>query len=128
MDAGELKLILLVAAGGAMGSVARYLVAGSLNNGTFPWGTALVNISGCFAIGFIFFFAVAQGAPSAELRAFAIIGILGGFTTMSSFSFETVALWDGGEAALAAVNVLFSVGLCLIGTALGRAAGMGVGG
>jgi len=128
MDGGELKLILLVAAGGATGSVARYLVAGWLNNDTFPWGTAVVNISGCFAIGFLFFFLAAQGTPSAELRAFAIIGVLGGFTTMSSFSLETVAMFDGGRFALAAANVFLGVSLCLVGTVLGRAGGLWAGG
>ena len=127
MDAGEFKLILLIAAGGAIGSVARYLVAGWLNNDTFPWGTAVVNISGCFAIGLLFFYLAAQGTASAELRAFAIIGVLGGFTTMSSFSLDTVAMFDGGRSALATANVFIGVGLCLAGTVLGRAAGLWLG-
>jgi CrcB protein len=128
VDAGELKLILLIAAGGAIGSVARYLLANWLNDSSFPWGTAAVNISGCFAIGLLFFYATAQGSLAPEVRAFAFVGVLGGFTTMSSFSLETIALFEGGKAVLASANIGVNVLVCLAGTFLGRAAGLWAGG
>lgn len=128
MDAGELKLILLVAVGGAIGSVLRYLVQGYLTRGDFPWGTFAVNIIGSFLIALIFFYLSQGQGISPEARAFMFIGIFGGFTTMSSFSLETVALLTEGQWLWAAGNILLNGGLCVIGALLGRAAGLLLGG
>jgi CrcB protein len=128
VDGGELRIVGLVAAGGALGSVLRYLVAGALTRGDFPWGTAVVNISGSFGLALLFFLALQQGSLSAELRALAFIGVFGGYTTMSSFSLETVTLMTENEWAGAAANVFLNVGLCLGGAVLGRAAGLALGG
>lgn len=129
MDVGELKLVALVAAGGALGTVARYLMSGALTRDDFPWGTAAVNILGSFLLAFLFFLSLQQGGsvPS-EARAFLFIGILGGFTTMSTFTLETVAMMGDGEWAAAAANVFVNVALCLGGAFAGRAAGIWVGG
>ena len=128
MEEGELKVILLIAAGGALGSVLRYLLSGWLTRGDFPWGTAVVNIAGSFALGALFFMAMAQGSLSPEWRAFCFIGVLGGFTTMSTFSLETISMLEKGEALAAAGNIFLNVVLCLGGTFLGRAVGLWAGG
>lgn len=129
MDVGELKLVALVAAGGAIGTVARYLLSGALTRDDFPWGTAAVNILGSFLLAFLFFLSLQQGGSvSAEARAFLFIGILGGFTTMSTFTLETVAQMGDGEWAVAAANVFVNVALCLGGAVAGRAVGIWAGG
>jgi len=118
---------LWVAVGGALGSMGRYAVGRAvarLGDGVFPWGTLIVNVSGSLAIGFLAGLATADGRAvlSSDARAFLLVGVLGGFTTFSSFSLETLNLvradqWIGG-----AVNVLASVGLCLIAVSIGFAA------
>jgi CrcB protein len=119
-----MNMILLVAIGGAVGSVARYLMASSVQTGTaweFPIGTVLVNILGCFLIGILYVLLVARPDPRQELRALLIVGVMGGFTTFSSFSLETVTLAMNGNYTSAALNVVISVAACLVGTVLGIA-------
>lgn len=110
--------VLLVAAGGAAGSVLRYLVSvlalEALGAG-FPWGTLAVNVIGSLAIGVL----GGLGVQS-ELRLLLVTGLLGGFTTFSAFSLETGALAER-SVALAALYVTASVGLGLAGFALGWA-------
>lgn len=119
-----MSMILLVAAGGAVGSVARYLMASGIQQSTglhFPLGTLLVNVLGCFLIGLLYVWLVARPDPRHELRALLMVGVMGGFTTFSSFSLETVTLMLNGSYATAALNVVISVIACLAGTALGVA-------
>ena len=119
-----MNTILLVALGGAVGSIARYLMAGSIQKSTgltFPLGTVLVNILGCFLIGLLYVWLVARPDPRQELRALLMVGVMGGFTTFSSFSLETVTLLMSGSYASAALNVVVSVVACLAGTGLGVA-------
>jgi CrcB protein len=111
-------IYLLIALGGAAGSVLRYLlgrvVQGTSSSG-FPIGTMVVNVSGCFLIGiFVRQFMNMQLSP--ELRALLIVGFCGGFTTFSTFSAETIGLIEGGEYARASTYVALSVGLCLLAT------------
>src|SRR5258708_34095306 len=90
-----MNAILLVAVGGALGSVARYLMASSVQSATgwdFPLGTVLVNILGCFLIGLLYVLLVARPDPRHDLRALLMVGVMGGFTTLSSFWLETVTL------------------------------------
>ena len=98
-------------------TAARWLGAG------FPWGTLFVNIAGSFAIGLLAALVSADGQRllGADARAFAIVGVLGGFTTFSSFSLETLELARGGALGAAGANVAFSVALCLFGAWLGFA-------
>jgi CrcB protein len=115
---------LLVAVGGAIGSVARYWFSGVVATsfgGIFPWGTLLVNISGSFAIGLIFGLTDAQGRwmASPNTRTFLMIGICGGYTTFSSFSLQTLNLMRDGEMFKAGANCLASVALCLFAVWLG---------
>jgi fluoride exporter len=117
-------IYLLIAFGGAVGSVLRYimgrLIQGMSSSG-FPIGTMVVNVSGCFLIG-IFLRQFLNMQVSAELRAFLVVGFCGGFTTFSTFSGETVGLIEGGEYARAATYIVVSVALCLTATFAGIAA------
>ena len=101
--------ILLVGAGGFIGSVLRYLVSGFAQTFSqsmaFPYGTLAVNVLGCFCIGFLSELADVRALISSDTRAFLIVGILGGFTTFSAFGNETMNLIRDGDAALALMNV-----------------------
>ena len=125
----SLPLIILVAAGGAAGSVARYLVgiatAGWLGAG-FPSGTLAVNVAGSLLMGVAAGFAGARSGLQAELKALLMSGFLGGFTTFSAFSLDLVTLaernaWNGAFAYLLA-SVGLSVAALLFGLWLTRAA------
>lgn len=120
---------LWVALGSAVGGAGRYwcsgLVASRIGE-TFPWGTMAVNVVGSFAIGL---FAVLSGPDSrwlvaAEARQFVMLGVLGGFTTFSSFSLQTLGLLQDGEWLPAVGNVVGSVFLCMLGVWLGHALGV----
>ncbi len=120
-----------VAVGGALGSVGRFwlsgLIAGRYGE-TFPWGTLLVNLSGSFAIGFIATLTSPEGRWLAPvgLRQFLIYGVLGGYTTFSSFSWQTLELAQNGEYWRAGGNVLGSVALCLVAVWLGHLLAAGI--
>jgi len=119
-----MNMILLVAIGGALGSIARYLMASSIQTASgweFPIGTVLVNILGCFLMGILYVLIVARHDPRHDLRALLMVGAMGGFTTFSSFSLETVTLAMNGHYTSATLNVLISVATCLTGTMLGVA-------
>jgi CrcB protein len=128
VETEELKLILLVALGGAFGSVCRYLLQGYLTRGDFPWGTFAVNLIGSFLIALLFFFWSQGEGISSVTRAFLFIGVFGGFTTLSSFSLETVNLAVGGQWLWALGNILLNGGLCVLGAFLGRIVGLLLGG
>jgi CrcB protein len=115
---------LWVALGGALGSVARYGCAGLALRWfgpLFPWGTLFVNVVGSCAIGALAGLTAPDGRPlvTGDTRAFLIIGVLGGFTTFSSFSLDTLSLARQGAWAAAGTNVLASVALCLLAVYLG---------
>lgn len=116
-------IFLLIAVGGAAGSVLRYAVGRAVQGASasgFPIGTMVVNVSGCFLIGILVRqFLNMQGSP--ELRALLIVGFCGGFTTFSTFSAETIGLIEGGEYVRAASYVVLSVALCLGATFAGMA-------
>jgi fluoride exporter len=117
-------MLLYVAVGSAIGGVARYLVGGLLQrwfDTTFPAGTLLINISGSFLLGTITRCAIDTPTLTPELRALLTIGLCGGFTTFSSFSYETVALLEDGEWTRAGLYVAASVLLSLLATLLGFA-------
>lgn len=105
--------ILLVALGGAVGSVCRYLVgvgALRLMGPSFPWGTLAVNVAGSFAIGILAELIVARFGASAELRLLLITGFLGGFTTFSAFALDAVTLFERGASLAAAAYLILSIG------------------
>ena len=105
--------ILLVGIGGAIGSIARYLsgvMVGKFWSNSFPLATMLVNIAGSLIMGlFIGWLARATPAWQADARLFVAVGVLGGFTTLSSFSLDTVVLLERGEIGQAALYVVVSV-------------------
>lgn len=113
----------LVLFGGGIGSVCRYWMSNTVAQWlgrSFPYGTLVVNALGSFLIGFLFAYLLNRtGSVSPALRALLIVGFLGGFTTFSSFSLETVGLLENGEFLRAVLNVGISVGLCLSLTILG---------
>ena len=116
---------LAVAAGGALGSLMRHGVNAVVQRATgqaTPYAVALVNISGCLAIGVLAgTIAAGRWSPSATLRTFLIVGVLGGFTTFSSFGLDVFTLAREGRYALAAANVLGQVTLGLLGVFAGFA-------
>jgi CrcB protein len=125
-----LQTIVLVGLGGFIGSVLRYLASGLVQqisqSATFPYGTLAVNLIGCFVIGLLSQLADDRGVFSGEARAFVFIGVLGGFTTFSSFGNETMNLARDGEMlpAFANVSVHFVLGLGAVW--LGRLIGRGI--
>lgn len=103
--------ILLVALGGALGSSARYLLSGWIQQGYgvgFPMGTLTVNLVGCLLIGFLAPLLTGPWLVRDEYRVFILIGILGGFTTFSSYAWETLSLAGGSQFAAAGMNLLLS--------------------
>jgi CrcB protein len=118
---------LLVALGGAIGSLARYWLAlwAIPLSRSLPWGTILINIGGSFAIGLFGTLTLAHGRypVSDQGRLFFMVGVCGGFTTFSSFSLQTFDLLRSGATARALLNIGLSVLLCLGAVALGHAVG-----
>ncbi|HSV07676.1 MAG TPA: fluoride efflux transporter CrcB [Candidatus Binatus sp.] len=102
--------LLLIGVGGFLGSVARYLLSGTvqtlLRSETFPFGTLAVNVLGCFVVGLVSYLADSRGAFTGDTRAFIVVGVLGGFTTFSAFGNETINLVRDAEPWLALSNVL----------------------
>lgn len=112
-------MLAAVAAGGALGALARWgvgLAAGA------PWGTVLVNVTGCLLIGVL----VARYGHVTLLRAFLGTGVLGGFTTFSTASTDTLALAQSGRFPLAALYALGTLAACVVAAALGTRAGRGI--
>lgn len=128
MDASQVRLVALVALGGAIGSVGRYGVSGWLTKGPFPWGTFAVNLSGTFVLVLLFYLSSTRGYLSSDTRTFLFIGVFGGYTTFSTFGLETTELLRSGQLALASANIALNAGGCLIGAVLGAVLGSTLGG
>ena len=118
------RLILLVGTGAFLGAVMRYASSGLVQrlagSSEFPLGTLVVNVIGCFLVGFISQLVEARGLFSAELRAMVIPGFLGGLTTFSTFSNETLNLFQDGESGIGLLNVAGHVVLGLGAVWIGR--------
>ena len=118
-----MREVLLVGSGGFIGSVLRYYVGGwvqrAFATGVFPLGTLAVNVLGCLAIGLLAGLAESRDVLSAEVRLFVFIGVLGGFTTFSSFGYETLALARDGQLAAAFGNVALQLVLGLVAVYVG---------
>ena len=118
-----MRAVLLVGLGGGLGSIGRYLLGGWVHRWpaveSFPAGTLVVNVVGCFLIGIVGGLATGRQMFGADLRLFLMIGVLGGFTTYSSFAFETLALARDAEVGRALANVAAQVVLGLAAAWLG---------
>lgn len=110
---------LAVALGGALGAMARYGLNGlvfSMIGGRWPLGTLTVNVLGSVAMGIFYVLIVERHIMPGPWREFIMIGLLGGFTTFSTFSLDSLSLWESGHATLAIAYVLASVVFCIAGT------------
>ena len=120
----NLRLYVLLAAGGALGTLARFALSAALlpYSKFLPWGTIVINIVGSFVIGLFGTLTLAHGRfpVSDSTRLFVVVGLCGGFTTFSAFSLQTLELLRSGAVVRALVNVLLSVALCLGAVALGH--------
>ena len=121
-----LKDLIAVAIGGGLGASGRYLagmLARSLFQGEFPWGTLAVNVAGCFLIGLV----VGKiGSSETALRLFLVVGILGGFTTFSAFGYETLRLLQEGSLTAAFFNIAAQLLLGLVGVWAGASLAKGL--
>lgn len=123
-----MKLVMAIAAGGAVGAVMRHYVghymAVLLGHG-FPWGTLTVNVAGCFVMGVLVELIALAWSPSQEVRAFLTVGLLGALTTFSTFSLDVATLTGRGATLAAvvyiAVSVALSIGALFAGLAATRA-------
>ena len=116
---------LTVGVGGFLGASARYLLGGAIYRwlpATFPWATFVINVTGCFGIGFIVALAEERMLLGPTTRLFLTVGVLGGYTTFSTFGYETIALLRESSFGSAAVNVLGQVVLGLLAVWAGAAA------
>ena len=119
MISEELKIIAMVGLGGAIGSIARYLVQDYVGAHDFPWGTFAVKFVGSLLISVVFFSSFGAELPS-YVKVFLFVGIFGGFTTMSSFSLDTVGLLVSERFGAAFFNILLNSGICVLGALAGR--------
>lgn len=120
----SLEACMLVLIGGFFGGIARFFVSGLAGRGfgeTFPWGTFVVNVSGAFLIGLVAGLGRASGGifAGAMFRDFVVVGVLGGYTTVSSFSLQSLNLALGGESRQAVFNIIGSSLLCLVAVGVG---------
>lgn len=118
-----------IAAGGATGALMRFWMSNgiyALLGRGFPYGTLTVNVVGSLLMGFCYVFMIERMDVSVELRAALMIGLLGAFTTFSTFSIETLNLLESGEQLKAAMNIILSVSLCILGCWLGMIVGRNI--
>ena len=121
-----MQQLLAIAGGGALGAIFRFGLSNSVHRllgRDFPYGTLVVNTVGSLLMGLCFVLLVERMAVSAEWRSALLVGLLGAFTTFSTFSFETLALFNAGAPIKALVNIMMSVMLCLLATWLGMTLG-----
>ena len=114
---------LMVALGGALGSVLRFWLGSVIGHkaGAPFWGTLFVNVTGCFLIGLLG--NLRENGPGEFDRYFLMVGVMGGYTTFSTFSLQTLELFHTGNTGLAVLNVALSMVLCLLGVWLGHSLG-----
>lgn len=117
-----MQQLILIATGGALGAVMRFGVSNGVHaifGRDFPYGTLTVNVLGSLLIGFCYITLLERLSLGPEWRAFIIIGILGAFTTFSTFSLETFNLVENGEIIKAAANIILSITICLLAAWIG---------
>ena len=111
----------LVGIGGFFGAVGRFLVTGWVHARTdaFPYGTLVVNVAGCLALGFFATVLAERVFAGNAIRLIAMVGFLGAFTTFSAFSYESALLWSSGRWLALLSNIALNVGSCFVATTLG---------
>jgi CrcB protein len=122
-------MVWYVALGSAVGGALRFLLGGTVQRvlgGTFPAGTLLINITGSLLLGFLIRYALGTSAVSPEMRALLTTGLCGGFTTFSTFSYESATLIEAGDYRRATLYIALSLALSLIGVFAGFALARGV--
>ena len=110
--------LLYIAGGGAVGALLRYWMSHAIHTlfgRDFPYGTLAVNVTGSILIGLLYVLSIERMDASVELRAGVMIGLLGAFTTFSTFSLETLTLIEAGDQLKAVLNITLSLTLCLTG-------------
>lgn len=126
----SLPQILVIMLGGSLGALMRFIVSNSVTEkfgGNFPYGTLTVNVLGSFIMGFLAMFLVERMGLDPLLRLGIFVGFLGAFTTFSTFSMETLNLFEQGESLRALVNMFVSVVLSVLAVWLGVLAGKTIG-
>lgn len=121
-----MQMTVAIAAGGAVGALLRYWVSTGVHllaGRAFPYGTLAVNVSGSLLMGLLYVLIIERMDVDPLWRGALLIGLLGAFTTFSTFSIETLNLLENGEPVKAAVNVLASVSVCIVACWLGMVAG-----
>ena len=121
--------LLLVGIGGFIGAILRYVLGGWIQNSfvNFPVGTLVINTTGSFFIGLIMFLSEYQGLFSEDTRIFLTIGILGGYTTLSTFGYESFRLLDDSKFALMTINVVATVLFSIMAVYLGKIVALSIG-
>jgi len=121
--------LLLVGIGGFIGAILRYVLGGWIQNSfvSFPIGTLVINITGSFFLGLIMYLSEYQGFFDEETRIFLTIGILGAFTTLSTFGYESFRLLDGSKLTLMAINVVSTVLFSMLAVYLGKIVALSIG-
>lgn len=117
-----MQQIMAIALGGAVGAVLRFLATNGVHRllgKDFPYGTLLVNVLGSLLMGFLFIMLVERELVSELWRSAILIGLIGAFTTFSTFSFETLTLMESGEWLKAGLNIVLNVTVCIVATWLG---------
>lgn len=112
-----MRQLLAIALGGAVGAALRWLLAGAVQRATgaaFPWGTLTVNAVGSFLLGFLFIYFLERSSMGELARLGVTVGLLGAFTTFSTYSLESILMLQEGDYAMAAANVIVQVVVCLV--------------
>jgi CrcB protein len=112
-----MKLVLAIAIGGALGAVGRHYVSVAMTlimGHGFPWGTLVVNVAGSFLMGVLIETMALVWSPSLEMRALLTVGVLGAFTTFSTFSLDVATLYERGAPIILAIYVAASVGISIL--------------
>lgn len=115
-----MQRLIYIGIGGFIGAILRYIISMKIITTQIPWGTLFVNVLGGFLIGLIMEFCLSTEYISPNLKLFLTTGVLGGLTTFSTFSYETIGLFGSGDFLNGTLNIGLNIFLCLGGVLLGQ--------